>query len=173
MNGDFATDSERVFADLCRSRGYEIAKIPENPPHLTPDFEVRTGATIIVAEVKQFDMNDQANAIQKELIRDAVHVGQVDLNHSGGLGRKIAQQAAQLRAASAEGLPTLGVIYSNRVIGPTDYQVQHALDEGTIAFPSELSAILYVRNENLVGDTPPHTLYRNTNAAVPFPDGMF
>lgn len=173
MNDDYATDSERVFADLCRSQGYSIEKIPEEGNKQTPDFKVTVGAVIVMAEVKQFDQNDQGQAIEDAVGQGEFHISNVDFEHDGGLGRKLGKQAAQLRAAAEAGLPTLGVIYSNRPFGPTDYQVGHALKNGSIYVAAEISAVLHVRNEHINGDTPAHELYPNATAAVPFPDGLF
>jgi hypothetical protein len=173
VNDCNATDSERVFADLCRAKGYGVEKIPESPSEKRPDFKIKTGGVFILVEVKQFEVNEVGRAIEIELDQAGVHVGDVDFNHDGGLGRKLGQQAAQLQAASQDGFPTLGVIYSNRVLGPTDYQVQHALERGTVAVAAQISAVLYVRNEAIRGETPPFVLYRNPSAVVPFPYGLF
>ena len=151
MNNCYDTDSERVFAELCRSKGYVVEKIPEDPPHKTPDFKIRTGGIIIMAEVKQFDLNDVGRAIENAVRQGEVHVGAVDFDHDGGLCRKLGKQAAQLLATSGAGIPTLGVISSNRIFGQTDYQVEHALEKGTVVLPAEISAVLHERNENLQG----------------------
>jgi len=173
MKACYVTDSERVFADLCRAKGYGVEKVPEEPTCKTPDFKVETAIGVILVEVKQFEINELGCAIEIELEQTGMHVGDVDFNHDGGLGRKLGQQAAQLRGASQAGFPTLGVIYSNRVLGPTDYQVQYALERGTVSIAAHISAVLYVRNEGVRGETPPFTLYNNPNAAVLFPAGLF
>lgn len=173
MNNDNATDSERVFADFCHAKGYGVEKIPENPLKKTPDFKVTSGSVAVIVEVKQFDVNANGQAIEIELNQGGGHVRDVDFNHDGGLGRKLGQQAAELSAASEGGFPTLGVIYSNRVLGPTDYQVQRALESGEATIDAQISAVLYIRNEAIQGETPPFVLYRNPNAGVPFSDGLF
>lgn len=173
MTNCITTDSERVFADICSALGYQVEKIPESPPAKTPDFKVRAGGHIFFAEVKQFESNQLCQAIEEEIYNRGVHVGDVDFGHDGGLGRKLRDLAAQLKAASKDSFPTLGVIYSNRFLGPTDYKVQHALRNDSIVIPKEISAVLYVKNENLSGEGPPFVLYRNPSAAVPFPNGLF
>lgn len=167
------TDSERVFADICSALGYAVEKIPESPPAKTPDFKIEVGECFVFVEVKQFEISKPGQAIEDKLNRGEVHVEEVDFRHDGGLGRKLNQQAAQLQASCRLGFPTLGVIYSNRFLGPTDYQVQHALRNDSIVIPKEISAVLYVKNENLSGEGPPFVLYRNPSAAVPFPNGLF
>ena len=59
MNGDYANDSERVFAGLCRAQGYGIEKIPEDATKQTPDFKVISGAVIVMA-VRQIAVLQQA-----------------------------------------------------------------------------------------------------------------
>jgi hypothetical protein len=173
VNNCYTTDSERVFAGICHTKGYGVEKIPESPLAKRPDFKIESGDVVVIVEVKQFEINEVGRAIEIKLDQEGFHVGDVDFNHDGGLSRKLGQQAAQLHAASQDGFPTLGVIYSNRIFGPTDYQVQHALERGTVAVAAQISAVLYVRNEAIRGDTPPFVLYRNSDAAVPFPYGLF
>ncbi|MDT8858558.1 hypothetical protein RNZ50_26755 [Paracoccaceae bacterium Fryx2] len=150
-----------------------MEKIPEEPACKTPDFKIEIDGGVILVEVKQFEINEVSRAIEIELDQTGVHVGDVDFSHDGGLGRKLGQQAAQLQDASQKGFPTLGVIYSNRVLGQTDYQVRHVLESRTVAIAAQISAVLYVRNEGIRGETPPFTLYYNPNATVPFPAGLF
>jgi hypothetical protein len=164
-------DGERVFDDLCTRLGYAITKIPENPKLKTPDFMVIANAHTVFAEVKQFDENEEVQRIGEELERDGVHVGPVDFSHDGGLARKLGRQAQQLKDACEGGSATLGVIYSNRLLGSTDYQVGSALRTATI--PEEISAVLRVRNERLQGATSEYELFRNPAATIPFPEDLF
>jgi hypothetical protein len=160
-----------VFDDLCTRLGYAITKIPENPKLKTPDFKVTANGHTVFAEVKQFDENEQVRRIGEELARDGVHVDRVDFKHDGGLARMLGKQAQQLKGACEGGTATLGVIYSNRFLGPTDYQVGNALRTATIS--EEISAVLRVRNEGLQGATAEYELFRNLAATIPFPKDLF
>lgn len=173
VKGDFANISERIFFDLCWAKGCKIAKVPEDATSKTPDFKVVWGGSTFFAEVKQFEQNADGRAIEYATMQGYPHVRRVDFTHSGGLVRTLAKQAAQLSASCADGAPTLGVIYSDRLFGATDYQVEHALKNGTCTVPVEISAVLLLSNVNLYGKILGHNLYPNVNAKVPFPVGLF
>ena len=159
MPENYETESERVFAGICQGLGYPCSKLPTDANRQTPDFRVLAGERVIFAEVKQFDENEEHLRIEGILKEEGGHVAPVDFNHDGGLSRKVNRQAAQLRAKSEENFPTLSVIYSRRVLGPTDYQVHQTLSGSQFTIPPKISAVLLVRNENLIGATPVYEVF--------------
>ena len=173
MNGNLVTTSERVFSELCARLGYQANKVPMNPPKKTPDFKVASGENIIFAEVKQFDVNKIHKDIQSSLNNGGPHVDSLDFLHDGGLQRKAGQAAEQLKSKSREGYPTILVIYSERFLGPTDYQVNRALERGEVCMPPEISAIMVIKNEHIHPSNPSCRFFENPDAAVKLPVGWF
>ena len=173
MTASLVTASERVFLRLCEELGYETHKIPERKKRKTPDFEVTHNGHKVIAEVKQFVPNAIMHVIKEKLLTVGYFLGPIDFSRDGGLSSKLTKQAEQLEEAFRASLPTLGVIYSERVRGETDYQVQHALEKKTVQIPKEISAVLWIRNEDAEGETDRYTLYVNEGAPVAFPPDMF
>jgi hypothetical protein len=166
------TNGEQAFANLCSHFGYEAIKIQRLPGQSkTPDFEVTAHGLSVAAEVKDFDTNPVALAIEEKLLTESFYVGEVDFSFDGGLKRKLFKQREQLLEASNRGIATIAVLYSNRFLGPTDHQIRHALYE--ISIPEEISAVLMLRNENVQGMTPPWELRRNPGANVPLHEELF
>jgi hypothetical protein len=174
---DFDTHSEGLFCHVCEERlGYGIDKI-ERTQDTTPDYKVCAHGVEIIAEVKQLDENPTSKAIRAELDGPgAMHIGDVDFEHTGHIDRVLAKQKRQLKSASQKGKPTLGVIYPNRFLGPDEYQVRAALANGTANFPPEISAVMLMKNSDISAEarkTPLYKIYTNPKADVSWPNDIF
>ena len=173
---DFDTHSEGLFCHVCEEKlGYEIDKI-KRTQFTTPDYRVYANGVEIVAEVKQLDENPTSKAIRAELNGpNAVHIGDVDFEHTGHIDRVLAKQKRQLASASQQGKPTLGVIYLERFLGPDEYQIRAALANGTANFPHEISAVMLMKNSQISAEdkqTPVYEIYSSPQANVRWPNGI-
>ena len=172
MTKELPTKGEQAFANLCSQLGYEAIKIERSPGQSkTPDFEVTANGLRVVAEVKDFDVNHEGREIEEKLRTERMHIDEVDFSFDGGLERKLKKQAKQLAGESNRGTATIAVIYSNRILGPTDHQVRHSLDR--VSIPQEISAVVVIRNEDLQGMSPLWVLWRNPVANVPLDNELF
>lgn len=174
---DFDTHSEGLFCHVCEERlKYAIDKI-ERAQEPTPDYRVCAHGVEIFAEVKQLDENPTSEAIRAELDEPgAVHIGNVDFEHTGHIDRVLAKQKRQLKSASQQGKPTLGVIYFKRFLGPDEYQIQAELANGATNIPPEISAVMLMKNSQISAEdkqTPLYEIYSNPQASVRWPNDIF
>lgn len=177
MTTTWDTHSEGLFCHVCEERlGYDIQKIPESQDP-SPDYEVRTGGIRIVAEVKELSDNPESCNIRNALEESGhVHIGDVDFEFTGHLDRALGKQERQLSAEALSGTPTLGVIYVDRFLGPTEYQIRHQLCGGAVSIPSAISAVMLMKHSGVAAEEtrkPLYQIFRNPNATAPWPVGIF
>jgi len=170
------TNSERVFVDLCKGLDLTVSKIPEDPSKKTPDFEVRKGKTKVTAEVKQHE-SEKAKQAKTWLDNNPrqFRSGKVDFENTGRMDRILRKQKDQLAESCNQETPTLAVVYPEETMGPTDYACQIQLERGLLNIPEEISAVLYLENEQVQyqDQMPKGTLFVNPDAKVQFPRDFF
>lgn len=104
------TISEDMFEELCRSAGIACERVDEASTR-TPDYEVKLGGHRVVAEVKQFDPNEE----EAESIRrvEAGGIGGTTTVPGNRVRKAIRSAAKQLKALSKGECPTMVVVYNN------------------------------------------------------------
>jgi len=176
MTTQWDTHSEALFCHVCEERlGYGIEKIPETQQK-TPDYRVTVGNVVVIAEVKSLEDNQRSLNAQQKTSSQGFWVGEVDFNFTGHLERVLSKQNKQLSVPLCKGLPTLAVIYPERIFGPDLYQVEHALEKSTVEIPENISAVMLMKSARITGEenlTPLYGIYRNSNAVVQFPQNIF
>ncbi len=108
------TSSEDMFEELCRSVGIACERVDETATR-TPDYEVMLGEHRVVAEVKQFDPNEE----EAESIRrmEAGGIGATTTKPGDRIRKAIRSAAKQLKALSKGECPTMVVVYNNSGAG--------------------------------------------------------
>jgi hypothetical protein len=103
-----------LFEELCRSVGIACDRVDEEIIR-TPDYEVKFSGHRIVAEVKQFDPNEE----EAESIRrmEAGGVGGTTTKPGDRIRKAIRSAAKQLKALSKGECPTMVVVYNNSGAG--------------------------------------------------------
>lgn len=170
------TESERVFTEICLGQSLSIHKIPEVSHKKTPDFKVSDGNFDIFAEVKQHESELAKEAKEwNDNHPNQIRIGNVDFHATGRMDRILRKQKKQLSDANSKGLPTLAVIYPKEVMGPTDYECQMQLENGLLEIPEEISAVMYMENENVeyLEAKPSYQVFLNPKSAVQFPKNFF
>jgi len=106
--------SEDMFEELCRSVDIACERVDETTSR-TPDYEVKFSGHRIVAEVKQFDPNDE----EAESIRrmEAGGIGGTTTEPGDRIRKAIRSAAKQLKALSKGACPTMLVVYNNSGAG--------------------------------------------------------
>lgn len=108
------TVSEDMFEELCQSVGIACERVDETTTR-TPDYEVKFSGHRIVAEVKQFDPNEE----EAESIRrmEAGGIGGTTTEPGDRMRKAIGYAAPQLKARSKGECPAMLVIYNNSGAG--------------------------------------------------------
>jgi hypothetical protein len=98
------TVSEDMFEELCRSVGIACDRVPEEVSR-TPDYEVKFSGHRIVAEIKQFDPNEE----EAEPIRrmEAGGIGGTTTEPGDRIRKAIRSASKQLKALSKGECPTM------------------------------------------------------------------
>jgi hypothetical protein len=102
--------SELLFERFCREREVRFKLIPVAEGRRTPDYEFFPAGKRIVAEIAQFDPNDDDRRYSGDRKAGIIGVG-------GTIGQRIRQKitdkADQLKAWSEGMVPTILVLYNN------------------------------------------------------------
>jgi hypothetical protein len=111
--GGHVTRSEEVFIRYLNERAYQHSLIPRAGGS-TPDFDLNAGGVRVIAEVKELAPNDEDRAAVAALkANKATPVRTLDGRR---IRRAIEEAAKQLRTRSADGVPTMVIMYDNIII---------------------------------------------------------
>ena len=109
----FDTNSEKIFASICRRHGYEAVKLPprSKAAHKTADFRVTTSSGKFTAEIEELCPN-------KDDLRQIREMKERGFTSGGGeIGSRarnaIRHASVQLRSHRQEAVPLLIVLYNN------------------------------------------------------------
>ena len=105
------TESERLFESFCEAHGVWCRRVTE-ATEPRPDYELEIAGQPVVAEVKQFDPNEEERSAADRIARGEVVV--LGATPGGRLRRVIGDANGQLRQLLADrSIPTILVVYNN------------------------------------------------------------
>jgi hypothetical protein len=123
------TEGEKQFGRFCSLNGIKSRQIAETPTVKTADYEILLNGSVVLIEIKDFDMNPEETDALRELDEQGVAVW-----GSSGPGarirRKIDRAHSQLTNACELEVPALIVLYDNRdpaVAIVSDYEILVAM----------------------------------------------
>jgi len=100
--------SEQLFEQFCEVNGIQCQRISPGLER-SPDYDLRIHGTRVVCEVKQIDPNPE----EKEVFKRAATGRSAGFWIGNRVRDKLKDVSAQLKAATASGLPTMLVVYNN------------------------------------------------------------
>jgi hypothetical protein len=101
------TAAEILLEKFCRERGIECRRLNEGPTRM-PDYELRLGALVIAAEVKQLEPNAEDKVILEQLRRREVVTRWENMERPR---QSILDATRQLRAYARGVMPAVCVLY--------------------------------------------------------------
>ncbi len=111
------TESEILFEEYCDQLDIDCAPIPRADTK-TPDYELILGAQLVIAELKQLDLNDEdSSSFEQARVRGWASAWP---NPANRVRRKIQKAGRQLKARSKGLTPALVIIYDNGTSGGVD-----------------------------------------------------
>ncbi len=123
------TLSEVLFEQLCRASRLQCVRVERRQGEKTPDYEVHTADGKVIAEVKQFEPNEEEKRLYQQL-QDRGYTDVYGGEPGAKVRLKIQPAAKQLKAQSSGQFPTLLVLYNNVPLGPRGvdpYEIKTAM----------------------------------------------
>ncbi len=111
------TKSEILFEQYCDQLDIDCTPIPRADTK-TPDYELVLGAQLVIAELKQLDLNNEDSSLfERARVSGSASAWP---NSANRVRRKIQRAGRQLKARSKGRTPALVVIYDNGTSGGVD-----------------------------------------------------
>lgn len=105
------TVSEDMFEEFCQSGSIACERVDEEVSQ-TPDYDIKPSGHRVVAEIKQFDPNEEEAESNRRV--DAGGVGGSGTTPGDRIRKAIHRAAPQLKALSKGECPAMLVVYNNR-----------------------------------------------------------